>query len=194
MKKFLSAFALIMVLAISLSCFAACFSETPEEPTDKATDKPTDKVEEDNKVTVSWYQGSKLLKEEKIDITEIKATTYYVKNDNAKIYDTKGNVLGKLALNTAVTVTAYTEELAKITKDGKTGEVKITGFDYTPVFIADETATGGPLRVLRIKEALAAYEANCVGCVSKETYEAMKNALSRIEARIHPEPETPPST
>ena len=71
MKKFLSAFALIMVLAISLSCFAACFSETPEEPTDKptdeATDKPTDKVEEDNKVTVSWYQGSKLLKEEKID-------------------------------------------------------------------------------------------------------------------------------
>lgn len=82
----------------------------------------------------------------------------------------------------------------EITKDGKTGEVKITGFDYTPVFIADETATGGPLRVLRIKEALAAYEANCVGCVSKETYEVMKNALSRIEARIHPEPETPPST
>ena len=82
----------------------------------------------------------------------------------------------------------------EITKDGKTGEVKITGFDYTPVFIADETATGGPLRVLRIKEALAAYEANCVGCVSKETYEVMKSALSRIEARIHPEPETPPST
>ena len=73
----------------------------------------------------------------------------------------------------------------EITKDGKTGEVKITGFDYTPVFIADETATGGQLRVLRIKEALAAYEANCVGCVSKETYEAMKSALSRIEARIN---------
>ena len=60
MKKFLSAFALIMVLAISLSCFAACFSETPEEPTDKptdeATDKPTDKVEEDNKV----HSGSRI--------------------------------------------------------------------------------------------------------------------------------------
>lgn len=82
----------------------------------------------------------------------------------------------------------------EITRDGKTGEVKITGFDYTPVFIADETATGGQLRVLRIKEAMAAYEANCVGCVSKETYEAMKSALSRIEDRIHPEPETPPST
>jgi len=82
----------------------------------------------------------------------------------------------------------------EITRDGKTGQVKITGFDYTPVFIADETATGGQLRVLRIKEAMAAYETNCVGCVSKETYEAMKYALSRIEDRIHPEPETPPST
>ena len=82
----------------------------------------------------------------------------------------------------------------EITRDGKTGQVKITGFDYTPVFIADETATGGQLRVLRIREAMAAYEANCVGCVSKETYEAMKYALSRIEDRIHPEPETPPST
>ena len=72
----------------------------------------------------------------------------------------------------------------EITKDGTTGEVKITGFDYTPIYIANETAAGGTLRVLRIREAMAAYEANCVGSVSKETYAAMKAALSKIENRI----------
>ena len=58
MKKFLSAIALIMVLALSFGCIAAC---TPDNPNEQTT--PDDA----NKVTVSWYQGSKLLKEEKID-------------------------------------------------------------------------------------------------------------------------------
>ncbi|MBQ7014594.1 MAG: hypothetical protein IJN12_00585 [Clostridia bacterium] len=55
MKKFLSAVALIMVLVLSLTCFIACSPEQSGEGDDA------------NKVTVSWYQGSKLLKEEKID-------------------------------------------------------------------------------------------------------------------------------
>ena len=45
-----------MVLALSFVCIAACTPDNPNEQTDDA-----------NKVTVSWYQGSKLLKEEKID-------------------------------------------------------------------------------------------------------------------------------
>ena len=73
----------------------------------------------------------------------------------------------------------------EITKDGATGEVKITGFDYTPIFLADETASGGSLRLLRIREAMTAYEESCIGSVSKETYDAMKNALSRIENRVN---------
>ena len=55
MKKFLSVIALIMVLALSLVCFAACSPNNSDENDDA------------NKVTVSWYQGSKLLKEEKIE-------------------------------------------------------------------------------------------------------------------------------
>jgi hypothetical protein len=58
MKKFLSAIALIMVLALSFVCIVAC---TPDNPNEQPT--PDDA----NKVTVSWYQGSKLLKEEEID-------------------------------------------------------------------------------------------------------------------------------
>ncbi len=54
MKKFLSVIALIMVLSLSIACFVSC---KPEET------PPTD---DSDKVTVCWYQGSKLLKEEKV--------------------------------------------------------------------------------------------------------------------------------
>ena len=54
MKKLLSVIALIMVLALSIACFVSCKpGETP----------PAD---DSDKVTVCWYQGSKLLKEETV--------------------------------------------------------------------------------------------------------------------------------
>jgi hypothetical protein len=59
MKRILSVIAIIMALILSMACFAAC---TPAEGNgDTTTTAGSDKV------TVSWYQGSKLLKEEKID-------------------------------------------------------------------------------------------------------------------------------
>ncbi len=75
----------------------------------------------------------------------------------------------------------------QITKNGVTGETKITGCDYTPLFILDETQTGGGMRVLRMREALAAYESNFVNRVSEEAYTAMKNALGKIQSRMEPE-------
>ena len=60
MKKFLSAIALIMVLALSIACFSACMLSDPNKNEQTTPDDA-------NKVTVSWYQGSKLLKEEKIE-------------------------------------------------------------------------------------------------------------------------------
>ena len=59
MKKFLSAIALVMVLVLALGMLASCKPDNiePNEP-----DEPTA-----DQVTVCWYQGSKLLKEEKID-------------------------------------------------------------------------------------------------------------------------------
>jgi len=70
----------------------------------------------------------------------------------------------------------------QITKDGMTGETKITGFDYTPIFTSYED-TGA--RVLRIREAMAAFESNSIGRVSQETYDAMSDALKRIEKRVN---------
>ena len=64
MKKFLSIIALIMVLVLSVACFASC--EFVNGLFGGGNDNPPDN-DDANKVTVSWYQGSKLLKEEEID-------------------------------------------------------------------------------------------------------------------------------
>lgn len=70
----------------------------------------------------------------------------------------------------------------EITKNNRIGSTKVTGFSYTPIFtVAEEDR---PLRVVRIQEAIAAYEAKYIDRVSQQTYEAMKYALTRIEARI----------
>lgn len=69
----------------------------------------------------------------------------------------------------------------EITKNNVTGETKVTGYDYTPIFTVREE--GKPLQIMRIKTAMAAYENNYIDRISKETYDAMKYALTRIAAR-----------
>jgi len=70
----------------------------------------------------------------------------------------------------------------EITKNNETGETKISGYSYTPIYTVREA--GKPLRVVRIDEAMAAYESGYIEAVSEETYNSMKNAKSRIEARV----------
>lgn len=73
----------------------------------------------------------------------------------------------------------------EITRNNVTGQTSITGYDYTPVFTVAEE--GQPLRVLRIREAIAAYEAGYMDTVSQSTYEAMVYALKRVEQRVNGE-------
>ena len=70
----------------------------------------------------------------------------------------------------------------EITKDNTTGQTKITGYDYVPIFTVAEE--GQPLRVVRIREAMKAYEEGYIDRVSKKTYDEMAYALQRIESRI----------
>ena len=61
------------------------------------------------------------------------------------------------------------------------GSTKITNFSYTPIFtVADEEY----LRVVRIHDTMHAYDQGYIGKVTESTYNSMKNALERIEARI----------
>ena len=70
----------------------------------------------------------------------------------------------------------------EITKDHATGKTKITGYSYTPIFSV--TQDGVPDRVMRIHEAMAAYEAGHIDAVSKGIYDDMAYALTRIKARV----------
>lgn len=69
----------------------------------------------------------------------------------------------------------------EITKDNASGKTEITGYSYTPIFTVAEKDK--PVKVVRIAEAMAAYENHYIESVSQTTYEAMKYALERIQAR-----------
>ena len=73
----------------------------------------------------------------------------------------------------------------EITKNHETGETKITDFSYTPIFTV--APKDQPARVVRIHEAMKAYDNLYLERVDAATYEAMAYALTRIEARINPE-------
>jgi len=72
----------------------------------------------------------------------------------------------------------------EITKDNDTGDTKVTGFSYTPIYTLKEDECDGQRRVVRIRETMAAYDINYVDKVTPAAYESMKNALERIEDRV----------
>ncbi len=79
----------------------------------------------------------------------------------------------------------------EITKDPAAGTTKVTDFSYTPIYTLKETeCPDGKRRVVRIEEALLAYQGNYVDKVSASTQESMLYALTRIEARVKGESET----
>jgi poly-gamma-glutamate synthesis protein (capsule biosynthesis protein) len=73
----------------------------------------------------------------------------------------------------------------EITKQLSSGETKITGYSYTPIFTVAEE--GKPLKVVRIAHAMTAFEEEFIDKISQETYDAMNYALQRIEARVNEE-------
>ena len=70
-----------------------------------------------------------------------------------------------------------------ITKDGSTGKTVVSGFEYVPIYLHYNEA--GHLQLLRIREAIEAYEHNNIIRVPEEVYNAMKTALTRIESRVN---------
>ena len=72
----------------------------------------------------------------------------------------------------------------EITKDNLAGTTRVTGYDYTPIYTLRDTQCDGRYRVVRINEAMNAYENNFVDKVTKDCYEDMAYSLTRIEERI----------
>ena len=84
MKRFLTVIALVLMLALTMSVFAACADIAT--PTEAPTTAPTEAPAGDsatNKVTVSFWNGSKLLKEVKVD-KGAKVETWTPEQDGAE--------------------------------------------------------------------------------------------------------------
>ena len=71
----------------------------------------------------------------------------------------------------------------EITKNGQTGETKVTNYQYTPIF--NTYSQEEPMRLVRIREAMFAYEEGYLGAVSDELYGDMQYALGRVEKRVN---------
>ncbi len=74
-----------------------------------------------------------------------------------------------------------------ITKDYRTGRAVVSDFSYTPIYIFRENPAS--VRILRLEQAITAYEDSFIGSVAQTAYEDMKYSLTRIEERIHAEEE-----
>lgn len=73
----------------------------------------------------------------------------------------------------------------EITKDALTGDTKITGYSYTPIF--NVRREHRQLQLMELHEAIRAYESGHLDRPSREMYEDMLYALSRVEARVQGE-------
>ena len=75
----------------------------------------------------------------------------------------------------------------EITKDTDSGTTKVTDFDYTPIYTLQINENEGDYkytRVVRIQEAMDAYNNNYVDKITKSAYESMEYAMKRIQERI----------
>lgn len=71
----------------------------------------------------------------------------------------------------------------EITKNNRNGNVQITNYNFTPIYSYADPVTDS-LRVLRIHDAMDAYEDTFIGCVTEEVYNDMIYSLTRIDDRI----------
>ena len=72
----------------------------------------------------------------------------------------------------------------EVTKDADLKTTKVTNFSYIPIYTMKESEGDGYRRVVRIAEAMYAYENNYVDKVTADCYAAMQKALTRIESRV----------
>ena len=72
----------------------------------------------------------------------------------------------------------------EITKDPDKGTCRVTGYSYTPIYtVTSSQSADGFQRVVRIEQAMQAYEGNFVDKVTAACYSDMAYSLKRIASR-----------
>lgn len=76
----------------------------------------------------------------------------------------------------------------EITKDYESGITKVTDYSYVPIYTLAENQCDGFRRVVRIENAMSAYELNFVDKITQACYENMQFAMDRIITRVNTDP------
>ena len=72
----------------------------------------------------------------------------------------------------------------EITKDNVKGTTRVTGYSYTPIYtVTKGQSADGFQRVVRIEQAMQAYDGNFVDKITKACYDDMAYSLTRIASR-----------
>lgn len=72
----------------------------------------------------------------------------------------------------------------EITRDSDAGTTKVTGYSYTPIYtVTKSQSADGFQRVVRIEQAMQAFDGNFVDKVSADAYADMTYSLTRIQSR-----------
>ena len=72
----------------------------------------------------------------------------------------------------------------EITKDNIKGNTRVTGYSYTPIYtVTKSQSADGFQRVVRIEQAMQAYQGNFVDKITAACYSDMEYSLKRIAAR-----------
>ena len=74
----------------------------------------------------------------------------------------------------------------EITKDFEAGITRVTDWSYTPIYTLSEAECDGDRRVIRIENAMEAYEMNFVDKVTASCYDNLKFSMDRISSRLIP--------
>ena len=73
----------------------------------------------------------------------------------------------------------------EITRDNHAGITRVTNYSYTPIYTLKESdCADGDRRVVRIYQAMQAYDSNFVDSITKACYDDMSYSLGRITERI----------
>ena len=72
----------------------------------------------------------------------------------------------------------------EVTRDHPTGQTKITGCDYVPIYTLTPERDEEPMRIVRIDAAIEQYESSHIHRVNAKAYENMKNALAKIRGAV----------
>lgn len=139
-----------------------------------------------DQISDTQIQIAKLMKEEGVDAI-IGTHSHFVQNmeydpeSGTFVAYSLGDFLGDFHGEKDNSGTNFSVLLdLEITKNGTTGETKITGYDCVPIY---REVRDGKIRILRIREAIEGYESSFLGSMSEETYQAMKSALEKLNKR-----------